>query len=131
MRIGADNFGGEFFSIREHDPYLVGRRNDVVVGSDVAVVGEDHTGAEALFAPLTGNATIALSRSKELAEWFIEWRDAARSSRGENVDHVWRYAFRDRREARGGMSIARHRRILHIELHGRRGGGDFRHEKNR
>ena len=47
LGIRADDLGGKFALVVEHDLELVGALDDVVVGDDVAVGGDDDTGAEA------------------------------------------------------------------------------------
>ncbi len=50
LRVAADDFGGELAAVLQGDLHLVGAVHDVVVGEDVAVLGDDDAGAEGLFA---------------------------------------------------------------------------------
>src|SRR5690606_9456716 len=48
LGVGADHFGLQFATVGQGNVDTVGSLDDVIIGEDVAVAGDDHTGSEAL-----------------------------------------------------------------------------------
>ena len=74
LRVVADDFGREHASVLQGHLHFVGVIHHMVIGQDVAVLGHDHTGADAAFGLLRNTSSAAAA--KELAEerivrqWF-------------------------------------------------------------
>ena len=65
----ADNFGGEFAAILQGHFHLVGIVHHMVIGQDIAVLGHDHAGTQAVFGRGENPLLSAAERgAKELAE---------------------------------------------------------------
>ncbi|MFM1943697.1 MAG: hypothetical protein RI897_2679 [Verrucomicrobiota bacterium] len=97
--VTSDDFGFVFFAgVFEGDFDFIGAINDVVVGEDVAIGGDDDTGAEAtLFEGARGLGHAPESVAEEALEGgVIKERHhagvigAADGFAGEDIDHGWR-----------------------------------------
>jgi len=135
LRVPPDYFGRQLPAVLQRDFHLVGAVHHVVIGENIAIFGDNHTGAQPELARDTElpagrrvGRRVAKAIAKEPApERIVEAEPAGRGVLGgfrryDNFNHRRGDLFDDGRETDVGPGGARHGGFVHFQPGSGRGG---------